>query len=183
MLVDDEPLVAKLFGHRRARIRRRVLDIRPVDVLTGKRKIRFDRFDGIIWAPENQPAYDEHLIAVQVVDGFERGIPNLFSMFALRVFRRGIEEGKVAFEDVLDAEKHVSKAGLPHKRRERVSVICDGRRHTLDEIIQVVEAGIDDGSAQLLEAPNIERDVVVYQKNGFRTVVACVAYVGQNPVE
>ena len=59
----------------------------------------------------------------------------------------------------------------------------DGRGHRLHQVVDVVEAGVDDGLAQRLEPPDVQRDVVVHQEDRPRPVLAGIAEVGQDAVE
>src|SRR5215469_16605222 len=45
--IVDEPLIAEILGHGRARIGSGVLDVRPIDVSSGKLKVGIDRLSRI----------------------------------------------------------------------------------------------------------------------------------------
>ena len=63
---------------------------------------------------------------------------------------------EIILQNVLDAEKDVAEAGLAHQRRQRLAVHGDRRGHRLHGVVDVVQAGIDDGVAQRLEAADVE---------------------------
>ena len=83
-------------------------------------------------------------------------LPTRAAVLALRVLRPRLQKREVVVEDVLDAEEHVAESGAPHQRRQR-------RRHAdaigeviaLDDVVDVVEAGVDDRPAQRLEARDV----------------------------
>ena len=80
--------------------------------------------------------------------------------FAFRVLRLRPQERQVLVQHVLDPEEHVPKSGAPHRRRQ--SSPADAiAGHPLDDVVDVVEAGGDDGIAQRLEPRDVQRDVVV----------------------
>src|SRR5208282_1102901 len=55
--------------------------------------------------------------------------------------------------------------------------------HGLHEVIQLVQPGGDDGLAQRLEAPHVQRYVIVDQENRSSAVIAGIANVRQHAVE
>ena len=56
------PRSRKSSRHRRARIRRRVLDVRPVDVPARERQVRLDRLARVVRIADDQAADDEHAV-------------------------------------------------------------------------------------------------------------------------
>ena len=94
-----------------------------------------------------------------------------------------MQKAKIRFDNVFDAQKHVTETGLAHQRRKRLAVICDRRGHRLDRVIDRVQAGLDDRVAQPLEAFDVQREVVVDDEDAAGSVVACVADVGEHAVE
>src|SRR5215510_9364154 len=68
-LIDDEPAVAELFGHRRPGIGRWVLDIGIVHPAMSEGEVRFDRLAGVVGVAHDEAADDVHPVAVQVFDG------------------------------------------------------------------------------------------------------------------
>src|SRR5207237_8116007 len=55
--------------------------------------------------------------------------------------------------------------------------------HRLDEIFDRVQATRDDAPAQGLEAPDVERNVVVDQENGLGASTSRVRNIGENPLD
>ena len=109
------------------------------------------------------------------VDGRNRGVADPAPAFALGVLGRRAQEREILVEDVLDAEEDVAEAGAAHERRERGAVARDRRGHRLDDVVDVVQAGVDDRAAQCFEARDVERDVVVDEKDGARAAAACAS--------
>ena len=66
ILVDDEAPVAELLRHRRARVRRRMLDVRPVDVPPRELQVGLDRLARVVRIADDQAADDEQAVAMQV---------------------------------------------------------------------------------------------------------------------
>src|SRR5208337_1643821 len=116
-------------------------------------------------------------------DGAQRGVAGAASILAKLVLGGRLQEDEIVFEDVLDAEKDVTKPRLAHQRGQRLSVHGNGRSHGLHRVRDVVQAGVDDGAAQCLKAADVERDVVVNDKDGARAVVASIANIGQHAIE
>src|SRR5271154_2801779 len=182
-LVHDQALIAEVFGHGGARIRGWVLNVRPVDVMTGKFEVRFDRVTGIAPIAEEQSPTHKHLVAADVIDSSQGSVAGVLAVRALGVLGGGFQEFQIAFENVFDAEKDVAESGAPHERGESFAMVSDGGSHGLHKVINLVEAGGNDGLAQGLEAVDVQCNVVVDQKNGSGAVVAGVANVGQHAVE
>jgi len=179
-LVDDQPAIDEVARHRRARVRRRMLDVRPVDVLTREGEVGPDRLGRVVRVADNQSADDEHPVPVQHLDRRHGRVSRPPSVLARPVLRVRLQEREVVVEDVLDPEEDVAEAGLPHQRREHLAVRRDGRRHPLHHVVDVGEAGVDDGFAQQLEALHVERDVVVDDEDGARAPAAGVGDVGDD---
>src|SRR5215469_4082753 len=118
-----------------------------------------------------------------MVDGLERRIAGGLALLARAILGAGAEELQIVFEDVLDAQKYVLEAGLTHQRSQGFPVIGDGRGHPLDEVLQVVQPGLDDRPAERLKTVDVEGDVVIDHEKCLGSVLAGVADVGQDPVE
>ena len=76
-----------------------------------------------------------------------------------------------------DAEEHVAEACAAHRRSQLVAGRGDGRRHRLDDVVDVVEVRGDDGLAQRPEPGDVQGDVVVHQEDRARAAIARVADV------
>src|SRR5258708_30957692 len=57
------------------------------------------------------------------------------------------------------------------------------RGHSLNEVVQVVEPGVDDGMAKPFKAADIQRDVVVDEEDRFGTMHFRIADVGDYAVK
>ncbi len=84
-LIHNQPLLAEFLGHGCARIRRWMLNIRPVHITAGKFEIGFNRLARIARAADDQSAHHIHLVAMQIIDGFQcciasRGPPSELSL-------------------------------------------------------------------------------------------------------
>ena len=67
-VVDDESASLEILRHRRTGVRRRVLNVRPVDVPPGEREVGLDRFPRVIRIPDDQPADNIHPVSMQVLE-------------------------------------------------------------------------------------------------------------------
>ena len=140
LLVDDQPAVLKVFGHRCARIRRGVLNVGPIDVSAREFKVGLNRLACIPGIADDQTANHIHFVPVQSVDGFEWWRCQPFGHFhAARSWNRPAENSG-RFQDVLDAEENIAETRLAHQRRERLAVVRDRRSHRLNDVIHVVQA-------------------------------------------
>src|SRR3984893_5492221 len=140
-LVDDQPAVPEILGHRRAWVWRGVLDVRPVHISSGEFKVGFDRLAGVTGAADDEPADHDHFVPMQMVNGLKCRIPRFPPVLALAVLGFGSEEPQVLFKDVLDAEEDVAEAGLPHQPGEPLAVVGDGRGHRYRACYSVFACG------------------------------------------
>ena len=75
---------------------------------------------------------------------------------AARSSPRALQERQVLVEDVLDAEEDVAEARLAASAAPACAPCCGDRRgHRLDDVVDVVEAGVDDRAAQRLEPRDV----------------------------
>src|SRR5687768_12300792 len=95
-----------------------------------------------------------------------------------RIFRSRLEEIEVALENILDAEEVIPESGALHQGCQRLAMLRKRRRHPLYEVLDVVEAGVDNRLAQQSEAAYVERDVVVDQEDGPGAVASRIGDVG-----
>src|ERR1044071_3917404 len=123
--VDDQIALLKIFGHRSARIWRRVLNIRPIDVPSCKLQVRRDRCVCISRISDNKTADDKHLVKVQRADCLEGRVADRAAALPLGVLGGGAQELQVSVEDVFDAKENIAKSGSAHKRDERLAMIGD----------------------------------------------------------
>ena len=93
------------------------------------------------------------------------------------VFRACFQEDEIVVEDVFDPEEHVAKPRTPHQRRQRISAGRDRRRHALDQVVNAMQARIDDRVTERLEPIDVERDVVVDEEDAAGAAVTRVADV------
>ena len=183
VLVDDQPPLSELLRHGRPRVRGRVLDVRVVHPAAGEGEVGLDRLPGVVRIPHDEAAHHEHPVPVDVLDRRRRGVAQGLAVRVQSVLGPGAEEAEIVVQDVFDPEEDVAEARPAHERRQCGAVSGDGRRHGLHEVVEVVEAGVDDGAAERLEPPDVQRDVVVHQENRPRPMIAGVADVRQDPVE
>src|SRR5581483_12501804 len=99
------------------------------------------------------------------LDRAHGGIADLLSIVPQDVFRAGAQKLEIVFENVLDSQKDILESRLAHQRRNRLTMISNRRRHSLDDVLDIVQAGSNDGFAQLFEAVDVERDVVIDEKD------------------
>ena len=102
-------------------------------------------------------------------------LPDGPAVFAPRVLGARLEEREIVVEHVLDAEEHVAESGAAHQRRQRRAVLGERRGHRLDDVVDVVQAAVDDRLAERLEAADVERDVVVDEEDRLRAAAPRVA--------
>ena len=136
--IDDQAALDEVLRHRRSGIRRRMLDVRPVDVPRANSRLAAIDSRVIVGVADNQAADDEHAVAVEDVDGGDRGVrrgrPSCCRLF----FGLRLQERQVLVEDVLDAEEHIAETGLAHQRRQLARRARHRRGHRLDEVVDVV---------------------------------------------
>src|SRR5262245_10579056 len=65
-LVYGQPARPKVLGYRGARIGGRMLDVGPIDVLSGELQVDLDRLPGVTGIPHNQAADDVHIVRVNM---------------------------------------------------------------------------------------------------------------------
>ena len=98
------PRAAEVLRHRRARVRRGMLDVGPVDVATGEFEIGLDRLARVVGVADDQAADHVHAVAVQVLDGRERRVAAAGRPArAACSWPRALQELQVVVQDVLDA--------------------------------------------------------------------------------
>ena len=181
--IHDKTAGSELSGHRRTGVRRRVLDVGPVHVLPGKGEIRFDRFARVVRVADDDAADHRQPGGVELVDRRDGRVPGVSPALAPRVLGGRAQEHQVLLEDVFDPEEDVSESRFAHQRRQAVAAIGDRRCHRLDDVMNVVEPGVDDRPAQGLEPLDIQRDVVVDNEDGARSPRPCVGDVGEDARE
>ena len=86
--IHDQSLLAEVFRHGRARIRRGMLNVRPVHVAAREFEVGFDRLARVVGIADDQAADHVHLVAVQVVDSLQRGIAGRFGRSRAQCFSR-----------------------------------------------------------------------------------------------
>src|SRR5688572_32274269 len=89
------------------------------------------------------------------------GAPSL----AVRVLGRRLEERQILRDDVLDTEKHIPKTSRPHGAAEIVTPAGECAGHPLHDVVDVMETGLDDRVTQLAKSTDVQRDVVVDEKD------------------
>src|SRR6187200_324551 len=104
VFVGNQVLLTELLRHRGARVRCRMLNVRPVDILPGELEIRLDRFARVVRIADDQAADDEQAVSMEVLDGLDGGIAPATPVSSTGIIRPCLEEIEVAFENVLDAE-------------------------------------------------------------------------------
>ena len=160
-----------------------MLDVGPVDLRAGEGQVRFDRLARVLGVADDQSAHHVHTVPVEDVDRALRRVAGRLPVFALLVLRGGPEELQVALEHVLDAEEHVAEPGRLHERGQPVPVVGDRRGHALNEVVDVLQAAIDDAAADRLEATHVDRDVVVHDEDRARPPGARVPDVVEHAVD
>ena len=123
------------------RIRRRMLDVRPVDVARA-RTSRLASIDSRVSSglptirppTTNMPWRCRCSIASMVA------LPTVRPCSRCAFFARALQEREVVVEDVLDAEEHVAEAGARISGASVAPCCGDRRRHRLHDVVDVVEA-------------------------------------------
>src|ERR1043166_9874001 len=82
VLIHDESAIAELRGHRRARLRRRMLDVRPVDVLTRELEVGLDRCTRIPGTAAAEDAEDEDAVTMKMFDRVDGRVAERAAAFA-----------------------------------------------------------------------------------------------------
>ena len=104
-------------------------------------EVRFDRFSRVVRIADDEPADDEHSVAMQDLDGAHRGAAGRAAALAAGVLRLGPQERQVLIQHVLDAEEDVAEPGGLHGAAEIVAGAGKGARHPLHDVVDVVQAG------------------------------------------
>jgi hypothetical protein len=120
---------------------------------------------------------------MQMRDGLDGGISHAAAVIAPGVFCAGLEEREIVLENILDPQEDIPEPRALHQGRQRRTMLGQRRRHRLNEILDVIEPGIDDGLAQQREASYVERNVVIDQKDRPSAVAAGVRNVGKHPLD
>ena len=119
--IDDEAALDEITRHRRARVRRRMLDVRPVDVLSRERQVGVD---GLRACRRGCRRSARRRRTCRGGGGRRPrpcvALPTRRPCSRWLFFARGLQEGEIVVEDVLDAQEHVAEAGLLHQRRQRL---------------------------------------------------------------
>src|SRR5437867_4044201 len=121
-ITHDQVSLVKITRHRGARIRCWMLDVRPVDKPPGKFEVTPDGLSGVIGVSDNQSADNKHPVSMKVLNRLERGVADDLSVLTLLVFGSCAKEGQSRIQDVFDPEKHITKAGRAHQRRQCLAV-------------------------------------------------------------
>ena len=134
---------------------------------------------------DDQPADDEHAVAVEVRRSPRSSRCRRCRPFSRRLFFAArLEEREVLVEDVLDAEEHVAESGAPHQRRQRRAVL---RRSATSSPARCSRCRRSPAStialAERLEPRDVERDVVVDEEDRARAARARVGDVGEHALE
>jgi hypothetical protein len=160
-----------------------MLDVGPVDVPPGKFEIRLDRFARVVGIPDDQAADDEQPGTMQVCNRFYGGIPHTAAMISSSVLRAGLQEVEIVFENIFDTEEDIPKPCAFHQGCQRCAMLGERGGHCLDEILDIVEPGVDDRRAQGFKPMYVERDVVVDQEDCACAVAPRVRNVGEHPID
>src|SRR4029078_300680 len=95
--IDDQAACLEVFGHRRAGVRRWMLDVWPVDILPRKLEVCGNRFATIVRVANARAADDQHAMLVKDVDRRDRGVGPL-SLFLTAILRLGFEKREILIE-------------------------------------------------------------------------------------
>src|SRR5690242_729651 len=121
-----------------------MLDVWPIDIAAREAEISLDRLPGIVGIADDEASDNVHLVAMDVVDRLQRGIPNFLAAISQNILRVSAQELEIIFENVFNSEKYVFESSLPHQGSEGLSVIGNRRRHALNEVLDIVQSRIDD---------------------------------------
>src|SRR5205085_11034633 len=99
-------------------------------------------------------------------------VVNFVALITHDVFGTDAQKLKIIFNDVLDSHEYILESGLPHKCTKNLAMVRDRRCHTLNHVLDVIETGGNDRFAQLFKTMNVQRDVVVDQKDGLRPMLS-----------
>jgi hypothetical protein len=76
-----------------------------------------------------------------------------------------MQEFEVALQHVFYSQENIAKPCAVHKRSQSLSMICYWRGHSLNEVVQGIEPGVDDGMAKPFKSADIQRNVIVYEED------------------
>ena len=182
--IDDEAALAEVARHRRAGIRRRVLDVGPV-ARSFRANARLASIDvaRVAGIADDQSADDEHAVPVEQSTAACRALlvrPAAFRLF----FARGPQ--KRADRRRARSRSRGTRSGIRPARISGASVVAvrgNRRCHPLDDDSRCRRGRLDDGPAERLEPRDVERDVVVDEEDRPRAARARIADVGDHAVD
>ena len=102
-----------------------MLDIRPVDVAAGEFEIGLNGLASVLGVADDQPAYHQHPVAVQVLDCLKVALPALRPSSRAVFLAEARKKFEIAFENVFDPEKDIAKSGALHQRRQCLAMVGD----------------------------------------------------------
>src|SRR5689334_11318830 len=120
---------------------------------------------------------------MDVLDRLQRGIADFLAAIPQNILGVGAQELEIVFENVLNSQKYILESSLSHQWSQGLSMIGNGRGHALNKVFDVVQFGLNDRLAEFFKAVNVERNVVVHQKDRLRSMRLGVSDVGQDPIE
>ena len=100
-----------------------MLDIWPIGIAAREAQVSFDRFASVIRIADDQPAYNVHLIAMDVLDGLQCCVPDLLAFGSQRILRTCAQELEIIFENILNSQKHIAKSRPSHQRSQRFALV------------------------------------------------------------
>src|SRR5262249_32692267 len=92
--IDNQIAITEVLCHRASRIWSWMLNVWPVYIAAREFQIGFDRFTSVVGISNDQTTDDVHLVSMDVIDGFNRGVAFL-TVFALCVLRNGTQKREI----------------------------------------------------------------------------------------
>src|SRR4029453_19562768 len=99
------------------RIRRRRLDVRPVDVFACEGQVGIDRVSRVVGVADDEAADDEHAVPVQDVDSGQRRVLTSLPRLAAAVLGRRLQEREVVLGVFFSAGDTYTEPGRGITRR------------------------------------------------------------------
>ena len=109
-----------------------------------------------------------HLIGNPIAKSVSGATHQELDMYEDRRAFSGYDVEEMGLGLLIAAAASVSASGWILFVRERRAAGGDRRRHALDQIVNAIQAGVDDGVAELFEPIDVKRDVVVDEEDAAR---------------
>src|SRR5262249_9464580 len=132
---------------------------------------------------DNEASKHIHVVAMEIVNGTQSGITADATSVTRSVLGGSTQELQIVFQNILNSQENPAESAAAHQRRQSLTMGRDGGSHALHNVVEIVQAVVDDGLAETLEAADIESDVVINHEDAARSMGASITNVIQDSFE